>query len=249
MAGASVAMQAAMPRGASPPPRHSRYASRPGRVLPQLPAIRAGRTRCGYLTARRTGESERSVMQRSCPGTRPSPAAPGRPGSRWPPPIPGHPAPRSSRTSPPTTTSTASGRTNEKVALEVAMGASIGGRPRPGGHEARGPQRGRRPALHRLLHRRQRRPRHRHRRRPRPAQLPERAGQPQLRASSPRSRCIEPSDSQEAKDFVKLRLRAVARSSTPRCSSAPPPASRTPRAWWSWANRVERRPSPTRART
>ncbi|MCK7471979.1 MAG: hypothetical protein MZU95_15445 [Desulfomicrobium escambiense] len=68
------------------------------------------------------------------------------------------------------------------MAMEAALGASYRRRPRPGGHEARGPERGRRPAVHAPAtsgvnggpgHRLGRRPGH--------AQLAERAGQPPLR--------------------------------------------------------------------
>ena len=70
---------------------------------------------------------------------------------------------------------------NEKVGLEVAIGASFAGVRALATMKHVGRQRGRRSALHRLLHRGLRRAGPGHRRRSGDALLPERAGQPQLR--------------------------------------------------------------------
>ncbi len=125
---------------------------------------------------------------------------------------------------------------NEKVAMEVAIGASMAGAARSGGHEARGPQRGRRPVLLR---------------RPTSASRPAWWwSPPTTRActaprtsrttattpSSPRCRCSSPSDSRRGQGLHGHGATSCPSSSTPRCCSAPPRAPRTPRAWSSWAS-------------
>ena len=71
-------------------------------------------------------------------------------------------------------------------------------------HEARGPQRGRRPPVHHELHRRERRHGAGRGRRPRHALLPERAGFPATTPRAAKVPMVEPADSKECRDFTKL---------------------------------------------
>ena len=76
--------------------------------------------------------------------------------------------------------------TNEKVAVDVADRRGLRGQTRPGGHEARRPERRRRLLHVRIYDRHRGGPGDRHRRRPGDALQPERAGQPHLRQVRPR---------------------------------------------------------------
>ena len=93
---------------------------------------------------------------RSCPATRRSPAAPGRPACSFAAAYPGTPSTEILETLAEYDDVYAEWSPNEKVALEVAIGASMAGARRSGLHEARGPQRGRRPVLLGVARRRRR---------------------------------------------------------------------------------------------
>ncbi len=95
-----------------------------------------------------------------------------------------------------------SGRPTRRWPWRWRIGAVDGRRPGSGLHEARGPQRGRRSLLLRLVYRRGGRPGGRLRRRPGHAQLAGRAGQPQLRQVRQGAAASSPRTAEEAKAFM-----------------------------------------------
>ena len=121
---------------------------------------------------------------------------------------------------------------NEKVAMEVAVGASIGGAPLLLRHEARGPQRGRRPAVHRFLRRRQRRSGHL----PWPTIPGMHSSQNEQDsrhyAVAAKVPMLEPADSADVPGLRQAGLRAFRGLRHPGDAAHCPPAFPTPRAWW-----------------
>ena len=120
-------------------------------------------------------------------GTKPSPTAPHARAQASRVPTPAHPPPRSSRR-PPRLDGVQCPVVRQREGGVRGGGGRLRRRPHARRDEARRPERRRRPAHDLDLHRRRRRLRDRHRGRPRHALLAERAGQPLLRRSSPRSR-------------------------------------------------------------
>ena len=124
---------------------------------------------------------------------------------------------------------------NEKVAMEVASGASFGGAPLLLRYEARGSECGRRPSVHHELYWRQWWHGYWRGRRPGNALLPERAGFPPLCDGCQDSLCWSLPIPPNAGILPSWPM--IFRNSLMRLlSCGSPPVSPIPAVWWSWAS-------------